>query len=1255
MKKLICLILSVMLTASLFVVTFNPSAAGTPDVNGMFFANFSNSSVPVYDGLKNSKTASLNNDATVSSYKATLVTPTPDKNQDDPIVIRHSSVPKLSVEMENLRYIRYYCYYGSYGMPGYTTYDDRAKLVIKQSDFNLAKECTVYSMDKIVPDEWNYITFDVGEVLNSHILEGGVLPEMEFYPFGNTPSKELSEKDSIAFLQMFLLAKGSTTAQSAVLNGNLVHKYPIYFVPGRAECEGEMETMYVKPGETFILPECEFTREGYEFLNWICSYGAGVYYPGDEYSTSTFSYNGTVGIETGHRYFFANWKPIKSGDEITTHPDIAVAGYSEYWGGLVKPAAQTYAYTYADVYKNYEFDGVNTLRLVFNPDDKDAARVINLDGHQYNKIPLDILHYSYLAIPYYYKTDRDSSPYDPPKWSFLPGNTKALSKSVTISASSGRLKTNQWGVMVFKFDFNKDYTLYKNLNPDSTTTFVNQCHFNPFGTISTVTSKACAYASTMIYGDELYLGNFIFMKDIPKTDLVLEKGYINGYEDGTFRPNESLTNAEAAVLLAKGMGVAMIDDDAYSTSYTDIKSSDYDWCRPYVAYLESKGVLSGGGKFNPSEGIRKSEFTKQLIKAKSGIADNGSDYTGESKVKLLTRAEAVNLINSLYKNKTPSETKTADTLFKDVTKGQWYYSDILTASRDTLAYTDRSGKTQLLDALGKAEKIENTSHGVSEELIEIGDEYLADLEGYTNERIAQIRATESQYSVKDGGKIVYVSSSMGSFDGGDSEDNPLYVKTLNEASDVSLNPGDVMLFRRGDTFRGILNTTAGVTYSAYGVGDKPIFTRSPENGSGTKKWTLEYSDDSGKKIWKYYDESYIDVGGINLFDISGENTVAYKEVPSSIDGKFWVRGYKPGENSAYPDGIEFDYIEQLDHDLEFFHKADSRYSNYNHVNIGTNKAPELGSSTGPVYLRCDKGNPGTLYSQIEFNLRSNCIAVGSNNNVTVDNICIKFFGSHGVGAGNVNNLKVTNCEIGWGGGAIQNYQTAANYSNPGHVVRYGNGIEIYGGCGNYTIDNCYVYQIYDAGITHQVSGHSNGNYLMENVIYTNNVLTDCIYNIEYFLTQNNTKNADGTLPLYERIMDNVLFEGNICRRAGYGWGVQRPDGNVPSNIRGWGTHNLTNKYVIRNNIFDRCVDFKNSTNDFTVSIGSAFETALPYFEDNIFVQVPGRTLLGFGTTSNYGCNINAEALLESFGGVGNKVYFVTDDQAEASTKVQWRN
>ena len=1268
MKKLLCFILTVIIISTGSVFTASVSAAGgKPDIMAVFPGKWPSTTVPVHDGLVYTSAATLNNSASVGAFTTTLITP---KSSNYPVVISHKSIPKAKIPMDTLRYIRYYCYFGEYGFPGHTTYDGRAKLVLKASEFNLTQDCTVYSTDSITPNGWTYITFDVGEVINSHRLSGSVIPEMEFYPYGDTPSKELSEKDQIAFLQMFALAENSSTAEAAVLAGNLVPKYPVYFVPGRADTEGSMETMYAADGETIILPECEFTREGYEFVNWICSYGAEYYEPGDEYTISTFTYNSPTGIKTGHRYFFANWKKIGSDEEEEeeTLPEITFASYSDRWGGLVKPAAQTFQYTYATPYKNYEFDGINTLRLTFNPDDESANRLVQLDGHTYNKIPLDIGHYKYLVIPYYFKTTREKSPFNSPRWAFLIGNTKALKSSTTVVASSGQLKTNQWAFMVFKFDFMNTASLKKNLNPDSGTTVINQCHFFPFGNNTTVSSTACGYASKMLPDDEIYFGNFIFMSEIPSVDPSFERGFISGYEDGTFRPNNILSKAEAAVLLAKAMGVSELSADAYFSSYSDIASSDYDWCRPYVGYLEDCDIIpaSDGEDFDPSKAMTVSAFLELAAKSRAGGAK--ADGMGTFSVKAdepLTRGKAVSLVYTVLKDDSSTDGASFAASFTDVSEAVWNYSDIARASQTHIIYKKADGNIDTLDAFVNAEagSVVKT-HGVTAEQVAQGDAYLASLETISASRIAEIRSTESQYSVKNGGKIYYVSSTEGSASGGNSEYDPLLVDVLDDVNTISTNPGDVILFKRGDTFRGKMTARPGVTYSAYGYGDKPILTRSPENGSGKRKWTLDYSDSTGKKIWKYYDESYVDVGGINLFDLTGNNIVAYKEVPSTLNQQFWVRGYKPGENSAYPDGRKFDYVEQLDQDLEFFHKADSEYSKYSHkllkteydetTGLGYNYAPDLNKATGPIYLRCDKGNPGEIYSRIEFNLRTNCIGVGNNNNVTVDNLCILFFGSHGIGAGNVNNLKVTNCEIGWGGGAIQNYQASANYTNPGHVVRYGNGIEIYGGCGNYTIDNCYVYQIYDAGITHQVSGHSNGNYYMQNVLYTNNVLTDCIYNIEYFLTQNNTKNADGTLPTYERIMDNVVFRGNICRRAGYGWGVQRPDGNVPSNIRGWGTHNLTNNYVIEGNIFDRCVDFKNSTNDFLTSTGSAFETALPFFKNNIFVQVPGRTLLGYGTVARHPCDKDSEALLESFGGIGNKVYFVTDDQEEASTKVLWR-
>lgn len=48
----------------------------------------------------------------------------------------------------------------------------------------------------------------------------------------------------------------------------------------------------------------------------------------------------------------------------------------------------------------------------------------------------------------------------------------------------------------------------------------------------------------------------------------------------------------------------------------------------------------------------------------------------------------------------------------------------------------------------------------------------------------------------------------------------------------------VVLFERGGLWRGQLSTVEGVTYSAYGEGEKPRFYGSPENGTGESKWSL---------------------------------------------------------------------------------------------------------------------------------------------------------------------------------------------------------------------------------------------------------------------------------------------------------------------------------------------------------------------------------------------------------------------------------
>ena len=80
----------------------------------------------------------------------------------------------------------------------------------------------------------------------------------------------------------------------------------------------------------------------------------------------------------------------------------------------------------------------------------------------------------------------------------------------------------------------------------------------------------------------------------------------------------------------------------------------------------------------------------------------------------------------------------------------------------------------------------------------------------------------------------------------------------------------------------------------------------------------------------------------------------------------------------------------------------------------------------------------------------------------VDNLCMKYIGIHAVSAGGpcICGLRVTGCEIGWVGGCIQHYYgTDPNYPQGGRgtVTRYGNGVEIYGGCDGYTVTDRYIY------------------------------------------------------------------------------------------------------------------------------------------------------------------------------------------------------
>ena len=79
-------------------------------------------------------------------------------------------------------------------------------------------------------------------------------------------------------------------------------------------------------------------------------------------------------------------------------------------------------------------------------------------------------------------------------------------------------------------------------------------------------------------------------------------GIIAGYDDGTFRPNNSITRQEAAVLLGKTyeylLGKAEKDKDIYE--YADDNEIG-DWAKMSVALMHDTGIMQGVGetKFSP--------------------------------------------------------------------------------------------------------------------------------------------------------------------------------------------------------------------------------------------------------------------------------------------------------------------------------------------------------------------------------------------------------------------------------------------------------------------------------------------------------------------------------------------------------------------------------------------------------------------------------------------------------------------------------
>ncbi|MBQ8510771.1 MAG: hypothetical protein IJ493_12780 [Clostridia bacterium] len=434
------------------------------------------------------------------------------------------------------------------------------------------------------------------------------------------------------------------------------------------------------------------------------------------------------------------------------------------------------------------------------------------------------------------------------------------------------------------------------------------------------------------------------------------------------------------------------------------------------------------------------------------------------------------------------------------------------------------------------------------------DEWRAETDG----RIAEILASPNMVIPEDA-VIYYVSNSGDDTNTGRSPEQAW--ATLEKVSGTSIPSGSYVCFERGGLWRGQLIAQPGVTYTAYGEGDKPKLYASPMNGGDASLWQKT----DVENIWVFDSGWTTDVGTLVFND--GEAHAI----------KCVIRTEAGGTTFNNTTGDPFSSYADLNADLHFWHD----YLN-----------------DGKIYLYSEQ-NPGERFSSIEFNIGKHVIFVSDKKNVTVDNLCIKYGGAHGVsGGGNVDGLTVQNCEMGWIGGSIQGEGLfGRNYG-----TRYGNAVEIYGGCNYFSVTDNYIYQVYDAAITQQVDLQNKMSVVkyQKNVTYARNVIEYCNYSIEYFL--------HGCLPENPSHIENFLIEDNDMWYAGYGFCEQRPDGGA-THIKGWSgiNRNRATGFVIR---YNRIVE----TNGAMVQIQSDLynpdgSDSMPTLEGNIFA---GRTGDSFG-------------------------------------------
>lgn len=313
--------------------------------------------------------------------------------------------------------------------------------------------------------------------------------------------------------------------------------------------------------------------------------------------------------------------------------------------------------------------------------------------------------------------------------------------------------------------------------------------------------------------------------------------------------------------------------------------------------------------------------------------------------------------------------------------------------------------------------------------------------------------------------------------------------------------GDVALFHSGHIFYGLLNTLPSSTektfFSTYGGSDRAVI-------SAAKIPVSEAWEDMGEDIWRININILANITGNPDPQPNGHNRIGHIK----INGVLYAAAFKT--------------LAELDKEFDFYSE-----------------------NSGYFYIRYS-GN--IRIANVELAPRGDLFAW--KDGLHIFNLEFRNSGSHGISQ-RATGCLINNCKFTELGGSWA----------PDFSVRYGNGVEIFGGGRDISITGCEFDNIYDVAFTCQGALVDD----FQNITFSGNTVKNCSQSIEFWADLGSKVDPK---------FSSVIVENNYFAKAGEGFGYP-----VRANKHVAGVHLLLYKewtgidvdITIRNNVFDRAV------------------------------------------------------------------------------------